>query len=364
MLLLNLKIFWKRLKCVSFDERFAANTYKVKEVCDFKEIPKLNNIKESDNSHESDEYTSNTSEVKKCDDNDSQRGTLNQFVCSVCGKVLKTRSSLMKHVASMHQKRKHIGDVSGFSSTRRYHCTSCSYSTPHSQTLVNHMRRHDGERPYHCQCGKRFTQAASLSAHQKTHSSTTYFTCSVCGKQFKHSYTLKKHSQVHENSKLACNICHKLLKSKQSLQDHMYRHYNIRNYNCEDCGDTFVTSSELLSHRKKHNIEKRVECYFCGYKTHTKKSLILHLKRHMGDKQFKCELCDLSFYTRGDVKRHHRVHTREKPFGCPTCTQKFTYSTSLNKHMLTVHGVLYKWADFKHKDIQKLNKTDDSEDKK
>lgn len=78
-----------------------------------------------------------------------------------------------------------------------------------------------------------------------------------------------------------------------------------------------------------------------------------HCFRHTGDKYFKCDLCEVSFYTHGDARRHRRVHTREKIFGCPTCAQRFTYSTSLNKHMLTVHGIQYKWGDNKYKEARK-----------
>lgn len=201
------------------------------------------------------------------------------FKCDMCNKILKTKASLVKHYTAMHEKRKHIGKVSGNGTARRYHCTVCSYSTPHSQTLVNHMRRHNGERPYSCECGKNFTQSSSLAAHRKTHSTATYFTCALCGKQFKHAFAMKNHLRVHENGSFSCSVCFKLLKSKQSLQSHIRRHYNICNYNCEDCGDTFVTSSELLNHRRKHSLEKNIECHLCGYKTHTKKNLIIHLKR-------------------------------------------------------------------------------------
>ncbi|CAH0699217.1 unnamed protein product [Spodoptera exigua] len=281
------------------------------------------------------------------------------FKCNLCHKVLKTRITLLKHYVSMHEKRKHLGKVSGFGASRRYHCTSCSYSTPHSQTLVSHIRTHNGERPYNCsQCSKSFTQSSSLAAHKKTHSTATYFTCSLCGKQFKHAFTMKKHMRVHENASFACSICMKTLKSKETLQAHMHRHLKIRNYNCEDCGSTFVTSAELHNHRKNHSLEKKLQCHLCGYKTHTKKNLIMHLKRHTGNRTFKCDMCHVGFYTQSNLRRHMRVHTGDKPYSCPTCSQKFSYSPSLNKHMKTIHGVDYKWKDWKETIVKFVDKTD------
>ncbi|OWR47384.1 zinc finger protein 26 [Danaus plexippus plexippus] len=266
--------------------------------------------------------------------------------CTYPNKILKSESLLNKpQILSNKTNTKRT--VRGIGANRRYYCTECPYSTPHSQTLVNHMRRHNGDRPYQCKCGKSFTQSSSLSAHLKTHSTTTYFTCSTCGKQFKHAFSLKKHLNVHNLGQFSCEICYKQLKSRQSLNDHMYRHYNIRNYNCEDCGDTFITSSELFNHKKKHVDERKVECHACGYTTRHKRNLIIHLKRHAGEKLFKCITCVASFYTSGDLQRHMRVHTRDKPFPCPTCKQKFAHSTSLNKHMHTIHGIDYKWADLK-----------------
>ncbi|XP_031769738.2 gastrula zinc finger protein XlCGF57.1-like [Galleria mellonella] len=357
-----------RLKCITFEERFQIYLKQITQNNE-KSTDSLSTNNFSNPKIQLDFNSANSQRLDVCDNDSSgicdstnnsiletitDRSTTVQFKCEICYKILKTKSSLLKHNISMHQKRKRLGKVTGFGSGRRYHCTCCSYSTPHSQTLVNHMRRHDGERPYHCECGKSFTQSSSLAAHQKTHSNTTYFTCAVCGKQFKHAYSLKNHSRVHQSGNLECKICQKVLKSKQSMRDHMHRHYNIRNYNCEECGDTFVTSSELLNHRKTHNLEKKIECHLCGYKTHTKKNLIIHLKRHAGDKNFKCELCEVTFYTKGDLRRHRRVHTREKPFSCPTCAQRFTHSPSLNKHMLTVHGIQYKWSEFKWKGNKRM----------
>ncbi|XP_004928602.1 transcription factor Ouib-like isoform X2 [Bombyx mandarina] len=81
---------------------------------------------------------------------DNNKQTSNFFKCQICDKVLKTMNSLSKHSISMHQNRKHAGTVTGNGIYRLYHCTTCTYSTPHSQTLINHMRRHNGERPFVC----------------------------------------------------------------------------------------------------------------------------------------------------------------------------------------------------------------------
>lgn len=356
-----------RIKCLTIEERFKLYCKEFLENSSKDELIDINSTSHFDdtsvselNYHETNSLSENvdTKSFEKNIDNI----IVNSFKCDICNKILKTKKSLLKHCVTMHEKRKHIGRVSGFGAARRYHCTSCSYCTPHSQTLVNHMRRHNGERPYSCECGKRFTQSSSLAAHLKTHSTNTYFTCALCGKQFKHAFAMKNHLRVHENGTYSCSICRKPLKSKQSLQAHMRRHYNICNYNCEDCGDTFVTSSELVNHRKKHNLTKKIECHLCGYKTHTKKNLITHLKRHTGNRSFKCNICQVGFFTQSNLQRHQRVHTRDKPYTCPTCAQKFTYSPSLNKHMKTVHGVDYKWADFKWKQRKIIKLTDNCED--
>uniref|UniRef100_A0A1E1WL68 Protein krueppel n=1 Tax=Pectinophora gossypiella TaxID=13191 RepID=A0A1E1WL68_PECGO len=335
-----------RVKCITFEERFIVYNNETVEDQDDSDIkqteddPELrSNLMPVENDSEV-HLAYNANETYKSQYNDG-------YKCDICNKILKTKVSLLKHIVSMHQMKKHVGRITGSGVNRRYHCTKCVYSTPHSQTLVNHMRRHNGERPYHCKCGKSFTQSASLTAHQKTHSNMMYFTCATCGKQFRHAYSLKTHLRVHETGSFKCSICQKALKTQKSLQGHMNRHYNIRNYNCEDCGATFITCPELLNHRKKHSVEKTAECHLCGYKTNAKKNLVIHLKRHAGDKAYKCEVCNKTAYTQSDLRRHQRVHSREKPYPCPACSQHFSHSSTLNQHARNVHGLTYRWGEYK-----------------
>ncbi|XP_068628434.1 gastrula zinc finger protein XlCGF57.1-like [Battus philenor] len=358
----EVNIAWKlREKCITFEEKLKIYSKSMTEINTKSEDTMVKDYGIEDYI---DSGTLSTSKNCYIDLDSNKAETINaEIKCPHCNKTLKSKASVLRHIISMHQKRKYVGKVTGFGVDRRYNCAKCSYATPHSQTLINHMRRHNGERPYQCDCGKSFTQSSSLAAHRKTHSTNTFYTCSICGKQFKHAFSLKRHLYVHESGQFACNICKKLLKSKQSYQAHIQRHYNVFNYSCEDCGSTFVTCSELLNHRKKHIMNKNLECHLCGYKTRAKKSLVIHLKRHAGEKSYKCEICPYSFYTKGDLQRHRRVHTHDKPFTCPTCGQRFTQSPSMNKHMQNVHGIVFKWSDLKQKETKRIKQVSVTETK-
>uniref|UniRef100_A0A182JCT9 C2H2-type domain-containing protein n=1 Tax=Anopheles atroparvus TaxID=41427 RepID=A0A182JCT9_ANOAO len=67
--------------------------------------------------------------------------------------------------------------------------------------LKAHLRRHVGDKPYHCKwpdCQWRFSRSDELSRHFRSHSGVKPYRCDYCPKSFSRSDHLAKHRKVHE----------------------------------------------------------------------------------------------------------------------------------------------------------------------
>jgi hypothetical protein len=151
-------------------------------------------------------------------------------------------------------------------SKKRHDCAfdGCGFSTCYLKDLVRHMRRHTGERPFHCEtCKRSFSRGDKLQMHLRIHS-------------------------------------------------------GVKPHHCDQCDYATVDSGSLRKHMRIHNDERPYKCQICPYRSRDSSQLTVHLRTHTGDNPFVCpyESCPSAFKTSSDLKRHARMHTGEKPFAC------------------------------------------------
>ena len=113
-----------------------------------------------------------------------------------------------------------------------YSCTVCNEKHEDRMELMQHMRQHNAERPFHCrECGKAFKQAAHLKVHVRQHTGEKPFECNICGKGFRQKAIVDQHMRTHTQLRpYACSYqgCDKSFAQKTSLDNHTKSHQTGR----------------------------------------------------------------------------------------------------------------------------------------
>jgi len=105
--------------------------------------------------------------------------------CHHCGKVMASNKQLILHLSGVHLKLK------------QYVCNTCGKSFPNADQLCMHKKRHTGELT--CpMCNKSFMKKQNFKEHLRAHQGIRPYKCTACDAGFIDNRALKKHAlKVH-----------------------------------------------------------------------------------------------------------------------------------------------------------------------
>ncbi|XP_052903479.1 transcription factor grauzone-like [Anopheles moucheti] len=101
-----------------------------------------------------------------------QPKVMHEAQCGRCGKWLKNKLCLRKHMLQHSQV--------------RHGCDQCDYTTVNKQSLKNHRRvQHTDHKPFECpSCGKSFKLKSNLREHLAQHETRQNYSCEFCSRRF------------------------------------------------------------------------------------------------------------------------------------------------------------------------------------
>ncbi|XP_015269045.1 PREDICTED: zinc finger protein 184-like [Gekko japonicus] len=234
------------------------------------------------------------------------------FVCPQCGNSFNRKSSLKRHLATIHDTAKPYE----WPPRRKTFLEKSNRGT----RARRHMRTSRlGREPYECpECGESFMTSTSFTQHQRSHSGEATYQCPACDNLIKHLMTA--HSGAHLS-------------------------------NCPDCGKAFLREGDLTMHRAMiHGGESFHQCLDCGKCYQEKLSLIRHQTLHAKKGPYKCPDCEMTFADSRRLANHSRIHktqklhkyldqegsdTEEYVHTCPDCGECFKTEQCFVNHQRT-----------------------------
>ncbi|XP_064645905.1 zinc finger protein 724-like [Lineus longissimus] len=270
------------------------------------------------------------------------------FSCEHCNKSYKDRSSLNRHLRTVHVDGSHGGEKSPNSRAAKLEsgsgtlCDHCGKSFHNPSALQTHLVVHSNERPFKCEgCGKFLKTKNDLRRHARLHANERRHKCADCPKAFNSAATLRCHRRIHTGERpYKCKFCDETFRQITARSEHINsKHTCERVYACKICGKTYLRSGSLYCHERTHlpqTGEKPFECTLCTKAFRTKELLTLHSRTHTGEKPCKCRYCELSFRTCSVRAIHERIHTGEKPYKCVHCGKAFRQKDPYRQH-LNIH---------------------------
>ena len=309
-----------------------------------------------------------------------RRKTKLMHQCPHCQKIFPKRLRLMKHIESVHEKRKancphcnkelqyhalrnHIKySHQSDRSNKSFKCDECDFSTHLPQFLKNHVRlkhRRDEFRFPCDKCEKKYAFESQLKKHkQVVHDGLKPFMCHKCGKSFgidgkaqfeKHIQSDCKSTIFPEGRK--CHSCEVLFTVEGNyIKHHIKVHGSLpptctdrEMFMCDQCSTLCISKKALKTHisnthNRKPVPKKRHKCPYCEKTFAVKLACDEHVKvKHENSTPFKCDQCHRCYGTLYAMKQHKfSMHQRVK---CEECGQEVSNTLILTRHKAKAHGI-------------------------
>ena len=210
----------------------------------------------------------------------------------------------------------------------RFECSICHRLLSSRSSLKRHNMLHTGEKPFKCTiCDRTFTQPHHRQNHEMTHyvsmrdqnlmvSSSSFVKLHGPGGSV--SSSVSSCSPENEVRMYKCHICWMTFVSVRSLRKHLTIHDTKRSFHCELCGMWFLKKDHLAYHVQAFHTPRRYCCQHCPKKYSRPEYLKRHMLQHTredtttntttGEIKYQCKFCPKVCCSLSGLTRHQAVH--------------------------------------------------------
>ncbi|XP_048000058.1 zinc finger protein 879-like isoform X2 [Leguminivora glycinivorella] len=262
-----------------------------------------------------------------------QNSTNKKLICNGCEKPFENITMLRMHYMRVH-------------AVKKIKCPKCDRKFATSKLLEYHLSLSHANAVCF-ECGKTFTNIASLKKHEDSHNISSKYVCQNCHRVYKTLRTMKEHiyNGVCERGgrtgkfsigKFICDICDNRFATKNAVRSHLITLHGFGSddavHTCTWCNKRFEALSSLKGHIVKHTRERRFQCDLCNEKFVTHPALVNHTRLHTGERPYSCEYCDESFISASRRMEHTRRKHLEPSLPCRLCPMIFKSGAGKRKH--------------------------------
>ncbi|XP_024905359.1 paternally-expressed gene 3 protein isoform X1 [Pteropus alecto] len=240
-----------------------------------------------------------------------------------------TQSVIHTHSVSEYQR-----DYTG---EQLYECPACGECFVHSSFLFEHQKVHEQDQFYgHRRYDEPFVQPLVINpqrprAPQKNPSTGLFLQCHVCGQDFIHGSVLNDHMTVHTggNSPEQGQGSGNAVSPGLALTELQRSQAEEKHYECETCGESFLSQSDLKDHMRIHEKDEPYD-YGAAF-VHTS---FLTEPPKRDSSFFECKDCGKSFIHNTVLTKHQKFHVEEEE----AAAQEVEASVLVPREVLRIQG--------------------------